>query len=180
MWNSEIQKNITNLFAERFTASELERHEVLRSAFSLEDPTNPTRKAWLSRISPRKMRIFHGDGYVAYRDVIAGWWFGRWLFCSPCLGNGIIIPTDEVHFSEGLKPPTRLGYNGIYHQHPPTRCDLFLWVGTWGIPPANSNGAMMITFFWQPPNHWAAKVGVALRTFEKIWRTTVLSHWFDG
>ena len=38
--------------AELVASSELERHEVLRSAFSLEDPTNPTRKArWRSRSS---------------------------------------------------------------------------------------------------------------------------------
>jgi len=36
--------------------------------------------------------------------IMAGWWFGTWLL----VGNGKIIPTDEVHhFSEGLKPPTR-------------------------------------------------------------------------
>ena len=39
------------------------------------------------------------------------WWFGTGFFPHIL---GTITPTDYIIFSEGLKPPTSMGYNGRY------------------------------------------------------------------
>jgi hypothetical protein len=39
--------------------------------------------------------------------VLSGWWFGTMEFYDlPFSWEFQKIPTDELHFSEGLKPPT--------------------------------------------------------------------------
>ena len=40
--------------------------------------------------------------------LVGGDWNHGILTDFPYIGNGRIIPTDELHFSEGFKPPTRL------------------------------------------------------------------------
>ena len=38
---------------------------------------------------------------------MTGWWFGIWnMFFFHSVGN-FILPTDELIFFRGLKPPTR-------------------------------------------------------------------------
>jgi hypothetical protein len=35
-------------------------------------------------------------------ESMSGWWFGIWLdYDFPYIGNGIIIPTDELIFFRG-------------------------------------------------------------------------------
>ena len=47
---------------------------------------------------------------------VTGWWFGTWILVFQYIGNiYIIIPTDELIFFRGLKPPTRW----------------WLWLGLW-------------------------------------------------
>ena len=42
---------------------------------------------------------------ITYIYICTGWWFGTWILFFHILG--IIIPTDELFFSEGLKPSIR-------------------------------------------------------------------------
>ena len=52
------------------------------------------------------------NGISNNQSTSTGWWFGTWMDFdsdSPYIGN-VIIPTDELIFSDGLKPPIRFNF----------------------------------------------------------------------
>ena len=64
---------------------------------------------------------------MVYKPTYAGWWFGIFFFDFPeAVGNGKIIPTDELIFFRGVGiPPT--SFNQYYQ----------LAISTWTMTPGS-------------------------------------------